>query len=86
MQSLCRQCEMHIEGHMFLCKCDMYLILGAFPDNAVQYAHLKNQVLLGIVLKQLYTAVCGSHAYGNGTSKQTFLLGCYSICETTADG
>lgn len=35
---------------------------------------------------QLYTAVCGLYAYGTGTSKQTFLLDCDTICEMVADG
>lgn len=43
-----------MEDHMFLCKCDMYLILGALPENAVQCALQKNQVLLGIRLSHVY--------------------------------
>lgn len=72
---------------MFQCECDMYLISGAFPENAVQHAFPKKPSLGWCNAEpHLYTAVCRLYAYGNGTSKQTFLLDCYSICETGADG
>ena len=61
--------------------------IGRFPENAVQYALPKKSNLAWCNAEpQLYTAVCGLYAYGSGTSKQTFLLDYYSICEMAADG
>lgn len=79
--------RLHIEDHMLRYKCDMDLISGAFPESAVQYALPETPESRSAEGRAAVSAaVCGLRAYGDGTSKQTFLLDVYLICETAADG